>query len=131
MWALSFKHFFIEIQPNMSKQEKKLQRIYDLHHAEVKQKKKNSEIIGVSLCPQSRLNIKQDLWPDLKPLDYAIFGRFRKQKKIATSHRNIGLLKTTIEEEWNKMPEELILKVCKSFQRRVDTKIEKKGGYIG
>ena len=40
--------------------------------------------------------------------------------------QNIGLLKTDIEEEWNKMSDEFILKVCKSFQRRVDTN----GGHI-
>ena len=35
---------------------------------------------------------------------------------------------TAIEEEWNKMSEEFILKVCKSFQRCVDSIIEKKNG---
>ena len=37
--------------------------------------------------------IKQDLSPDLNPLDYAI-----------------GSLKTAIEQEWNKMSEKFILK---------------------
>ena len=32
--ALLFKHFFIKIQPIMSEQEKKQQRIYDLLNAE-------------------------------------------------------------------------------------------------
>ena len=36
----------------------------------------------------------------------------------------IGSLKTTFEEEWNKMTEEFILKACKSFLRSVDTIIE-------
>ena len=34
--------------------------------------------------------------------------------------QNIGLIKTVIEEEWNKMSEEFILKACKSFRRCVD-----------
>ena len=34
--------------------------------------------------------------------------RFRKQKN-ATSHRNIGLLKTAIKEELNKISAEIIL----------------------
>ena len=56
-------------------------------------------------------------------------GYFRKQKKKnATSHPNIGSLKTAIEEGWNKMSEEFILKACKSFPRRIDTIIEKKKG---
>ena len=36
-------------------------------------------------------------------------GRFRKKKTNAASHPNIGSLKTDIEDEWNKMSEEIIL----------------------
>ena len=42
-----------------------------------------------------------------------------------TSLPNIGLLKTAIEEEWNKMFKEFILKTCKSFLKYVDSIIEK------
>ena len=42
----------------------------------------------------------------------------------------IGSFKTAIEEEQNKMSEEFILKACESFQRRVDTIIEKNGSHI-
>ena len=48
-----------------------------------------------------------------------------ENKTNATSHLNIGLLKTTIDEEWIKMLEELILKAFKLFRRHVDTIIEK------
>ena len=34
-----------------------------------------------------------------------------ENKTNATSHPNIDSLKTPIEEEWNKMPKEFILKV--------------------
>ena len=64
--------------------------------------------------------IKQKLQPPW--LRY--MGRFRNQTNV-TSHPNIGSLKTAIEEEWDKMSEEFILKVCKSFRRCVDTIIEK------
>ena len=50
--------------------------------------------------------------------------RFKNQTN-ATSHLNIGSLKTAIEDEWNKMFEKFILKACKSFWRHVDTIIEK------
>ena len=90
----------------MSEQEKKRQRIGDLLNAETKPKKKKSEIIRVSLLPPSN--------PDLNPLDYAIWGVLGN-KTTAASHPNIGLLKTTIDEAWNKMAEEFILKACKSF----------------
>ena len=76
-----------------------------------------------------RTAIKQDLSPDRNPLDYAIWS-ILENKTNATSHPNIGSLKTPIEEEWNKMSEEFILNTCKSFQRCVDTIIEKKSGHI-
>ena len=61
-----------------------------------------------------RTTIKQDLSLDLNPLDYAIWSVL-ENKANATPHPNIGLLKTAIEEDCNKMPEEFILKACKSF----------------
>ena len=75
------------------------------------------EIIGVSLWPPSS--------PDLNSLAYAIWSVL-KNKTNAISHPNICLLKTAIEEEWNEMSEEYILKACKSFPRCIDTIIEKK-----
>ena len=55
---------FIKIYPNMSEQEKKRKRIYDLLNTKTK-KKKISEIIGVSLWLPSN--------PDLNPLGYVIW----------------------------------------------------------
>ena len=65
----------------------------------------------------------------IKPLDYTIWG-ILENKTNATSHPNIGLLKTAVEEEWNKINEEFILKVYKLFRRHVDTIIEKNGFHI-
>ena len=67
-------------------------------------KRKISEIIRVSLWPTSR--------PDFNPLDYAIWDVF-ENKTNTTSRANIGSLKTAIEEEWNKLSEEVILKGIK------------------
>ena len=67
-----------------------------------------------------RTAIKQDLSPNLKPLDYTIW-RVLENKTKATSHPNIVSLKTAIVGEWNKMAEEFILKACKSFWMHVDT----------
>ena len=61
-----------------------------------------------------RTAIKQDLSPDLNPLDYVIWC-ILENKTNATSNLNIGSLKTTIEEEWNKMSEEFILKAFESI----------------
>ena len=48
----------------------------------------------------TRKAIKQDPSPDRNPFDYAILGVL-ENKTNATSHPNIGSLKTAIEEEWN------------------------------
>ena len=77
-----------------------------------KPSQKNSEIIGISLRPPSS--------PDFNPLDYAIRDVL-ENKTNAISHLNTGSLKTAIEEKWNKMSEEFILKARNSFRRRVNT----------
>ena len=38
-----------------------------------------------------------------------------ENKTNVTSHPNIGSLKTAMEEEWNKMFEEVILKAYKAY----------------
>ena len=48
-----------------------------------------------------------------------------ENKTNTTSRLNIEDSETVIEEEWNKMSEEFILKTCKPFRRRVDTIIDK------
>ena len=86
-----------------------------------KSSQKHSEIIGVSLwLPSSQ---------DLNPFDYVIWVVL-ENKTTTTSHTNIGSLKTTIKEEWNKMSENFILKACKSFWRHVDTIILKSVTHI-
>ena len=87
----------------------------------LKPNKKISEIIRISLWPPTS--------SDLNHLNYTILGAL-ENKTNATSHRNIGLLKTAIEEEWNKMSEEFILKAYKLCWRCVDKIIEKYGSHI-
>ena len=77
------------------------------------------------ICCITRTAIKHDLNPDHNLLNYAIWSVL-ENKTNATSHPNIDVFKSAVEEEWNKMSEEFILTVFKSFRRRVDTKIEKK-----
>ena len=83
------------------------------------QAKNISEIIKVSLWPPSSQNLNN--------LHYTIWN-FLENKTNATSHPNIGSLKTSIEKEWNKIPGEFTLKACKSFRWRIDIIILKKGG---
>ena len=61
----------------------------------------------------------------ITPFDYAIWSVL-ENKTNEIPHPYIGSLKTAIEEKWNKISEESILMVCKSFRRRVDTINEKK-----
>ena len=63
--------------------------------------------------------------PRLYPHNYAIWS-ILENKTNPTSHPNVGLPKTAIEEEWNKTCEEFILKACKSFWRHFDTIIKNK-----
>ena len=72
---------------------------------------------------------KEDLSPDFNSFDYAIWDVL-ENKTNATSHPNIGSLKTAIKEEWNKMSEEYIFKTCKLLGRCVNTIIEKNGGHM-
>ena len=91
--ALLFKNYFIKIQPNISEQKMKRQRIYDLLNADTKPKNV-FEKIRVSLWPPSS--------PGLKILDYGI--RSVLVNKInATSYPDIGSLQPAIEEKWNKI----------------------------
>ena len=69
----------------------------------LKPTQKMSEIIGVSLWFPSS--------PDLNPLDKGIWNVL-ENKTNATSHPNIGSLKTAIEKESNKMSTEFVSKAC-------------------
>ena len=73
---------------------------------------------------KSTRKIKDDSSPDLNSAWLRFSGYFRKQNKWH-SHPNIGLLKTIIEEEWNKWSDEFILKASKLFRKRVDRIIKK------
>ena len=118
--------FFIIIQaffqPNISEQEKKRQRIYDSLNAETKPPPKKTYLKWlISIWPPPS--------PDLNPLDFAMWNVLENKTNV-TSHPNIDTLKIAIEEKWNKMFEEFILKACESFLMYVDTIILKNGGHI-
>ena len=95
----------------MSEQEKKRQRIYDLHKAKTK--------------PPPKVFLWAPSSPDLKTFDYTIWGVL-ENKTNAIFHPNVGSFKTAIEADWNIMSDEFILKACKLFRRCVDPIIEKK-----
>ena len=73
--------------------------------------KQISEIFGVPLWSPSSPN----LWPD----DYAIWGGAWENKTNATSHPNIGSLKTAMEEEWKKYLKNLTWKRANRFEGMV------------
>ena len=88
----------------MSEQKKKRQRIYDLLNAATKPKKENFRNNWEFLYG---LHQAQTLSPWI-----SLYGGVLENKTNATSYPNIGSLKNAIEEEWNKMSEEFILKAC-------------------
>ena len=105
--AWLFKHFFMKIQPNMREQEKKQQKIYDLLNAETKPKN------------------FQNNWT-LTPLIMLHIGRFRKQKKMQLLIQILICLRLLLRRNGIKCLKNFILKTCKSFQKHVDTIIERK-----
>ena len=76
-----------------------------------------------------RTAIRQNLSRNLNLLDYAIWSVLENKTNLI-SHPNTSLLKTAIEEKWIKASEEFILKISKSFWRRVDAIIEKSSGHF-
>ena len=104
----------------MSEQKKIWQRIYDLLNTQTKPQN-ISEIIWVSLWPPSS--------PDHNPDDYTIWG-ILENKTNANSHPNIGSLKTDVEEKWNKLSEEFILKTCSHFESILTQLLKKNHGSI-
>ena len=75
------------------------------------------------ISKQSQKNSRKNgNWP--LAFDYAIWSVL-ESKTNAPPHSNVGLLKTAIGKEWNKMSDEYILKACKSFLMSVCTIIEK------
>ena len=85
-------------------------------HSTPKSSPKIFEIIEVSLWPPSNLAHN--------PLEYIIWSVL-ENKIYLIFYPNISSLKTVIEKEWYKMSEEFILKACKSFRSRVETKNKK------
>ena len=77
-----------------------------------------------------RTESKEDLNLHQPPALIKLWGVL-ENKKNATSYPNIGMLKIAIENEWNKIPEEIISKAWKSFRSFVDSIIEKKNKKIG
>ena len=61
-----------------------------------------------------KTSIKQFSSTDFNSLDYAIQGVL-ENKTNTNFHPDIGSLKIAIEKEWDKMPEEFILKICRPF----------------
>jgi len=75
----------------------------------------------------------KELWPssspDLNPLDFAVWGVMDARAR-ATSHANVNSLKASIEEAWDEMSPDFIIKSCRSFRPRLEAVIAVKGGHI-
>ena len=90
---------FIKIHCNMSESEKKQQRIYYLLNAENK-----SKFLCLLYNEQRKIFTGKELYKEKGK------WRTKENRTNSTPHPNIGSLQTAIEEEWNEMSQEFILK---------------------
>jgi hypothetical protein len=67
--------------------------------------------------------------PDLNPLDFSIWA-YIQSKACNCQHPNLESLKVAVEEHWNNMVEDYIMKVCSKFRPRIKAVIEAEGSYI-
>ena len=75
--------------------------------------------------------VTKEEWPpySLNPMDYSIWS-ILESKACAKSHTSIQSLKTTLIEEWAKIPQETLRAAVEAFPRRLRGIIQKRGGYI-
>ena len=67
--------------------------------------------------------------PDLNPLDFGIWG-YLESKVSATHHKSLEALKTKLQKEWSKMPQDVIRDSCRSFSRCLQLVIDSNGKHI-
>ena len=67
--------------------------------------------------------------PDAAPLDYGIWG-YVESKACATPHANVDALKSSVEKEWDAMPVDHVIKVCRAFRPRLEAMVEADGGHF-
>ena len=117
----SFSVYCIKSKEKNFYRKKKLFKEKGIVEDRTKNKKVAFKLLALKVGDKTvRTAIKQNLSPDLIPLDYTIWGVL-ENKTNATPHPNIGLLKTAFEEKWNKMAEEIVFRACESFWKRVDS----------
>ena len=67
--------------------------------------------------------------PDLNPLDYSIWANL-EARACPVPHKSLSSLKAALKREWDKMPQEELRHSVLSFRKRLQSVVDKKGGYI-
>ena len=67
--------------------------------------------------------------PDCNPLDYGVWDHVQDEA-CPLSHPNEASLISAVEEAWNNMSSEFIIKCCASFPQRLKEVIAARGGHI-
>ena len=67
--------------------------------------------------------------PDLNPMDYSIWG-ILESKACSSQHTSLQSLKSNLIAEWNKIDENMLKNITKTFNERLRRVINAKGGYI-
>jgi transposase len=78
--------------------------------------------------------LEPEMWPpnspDLNPCDYSIWGLLEKNVYHGRKITSLPELKSTILQEWDKLPQEVIDRCIDSFKPRLNRVIEAEGGHI-
>ena len=67
--------------------------------------------------------------PDLNPMENSIWS-ILEPKACAKAHTNVESLNASPRREWAEIPQETLRAAVEAFPRRLNTVIQKKGGYI-
>lgn len=67
--------------------------------------------------------------PDLNPLDFSVWANI-EARACQHPHQNVESLRASIAKHWREMSSHYIIKVCKSFRRRLEAVIAANGGHI-
>lgn len=75
----------------------------------------------------------KEMWPpsspDLNPLDFSVWANI-EARVCEHPHSNLNSLRTSITKHWREISSDYIVKVCKSFRRRLEAVINANGGHI-
>ena len=68
--------------------------------------------------------------PDLNPMEFLLWSLL-EAKICSVVHLSVDALKTSLQSEWSKIPQETLRTSVGNFRQRIERVIERKVHYIG